>query len=627
MRKAGKRPFSARRFLVRVLALPVVLLAIILIYITTLGLPDWGVATVTRIAGTRVVAVEADAIKLDLFRGMIIDGARVYRKGVVGPPLGEAERVVVGLDLFAPLRGEMAVRKVNARNSIFRPEMASGPAPGPVQPLRKALVSLEAENCMVQGVEVLRFTGEMHMGGYTMHFEEGEGELRNGELTGDFRGRADYDLRTKLCSGKGTFKMDPNLLLPMLEARNNVAMVDFVRKFEFRKPPRCEADFELVSRKDAPFSVDAEFWAAECSYKGVDILRADGRARIDRTETNSTVHVSPLLVVREEGIAQGSLSVYPDRKMIEFDGSSWLDPEALGRMAGILSSDLEQVRFSGSAWLRSKGTVDYEDLDGTELVMSAGARDISAERFFIDRCSMEMVMKGRKASFNSVRGNMYGGEFWGQGGFDVPGESGADVPYVVDVGAQGMNFAALAGAILGGHAKDYRGTFSGHVRAKGMAGTGTSGTVKGRGVIRIRKGRVFMLPVFGGLSRLMTNIIPGLDFILRQGDATAEFTMDEGKISTDRVKVEGDVLSLRGDGECSFDGNMDYDVQLTLMKEHTAIAKLLRLLTYPVSKLLEFRVRGNIADPVWYPVNFSPDLLERLGLDNRGRSGSGTGKE
>ena len=51
------------------------------------------------------------------------------------------------------------------------------------------------------------------------------------------------------------------------------------------------------------------------------------------------------------------------------------------------------------------------------------------------------------------------------------------------------------------------------------------------------------------------------------------------------------------------------------MKEHMLVAKLIDIVTYPISKLFEFRLTGTIKDPHWYPINFSKDLLEKLGLE------------
>jgi hypothetical protein len=125
---------------------------------------------------------------------------------------------------------------------------------------------------------------------------------------------------------------------------------------------------------------------------------------------------------------------------------------------------------------------------------------------------------------------------------------------------------------------------------------------------------VFLFPLFGGLSRYLAGIVPGLDFVLRQTDLKTDFTIADGVVRMDRVLIEGDVFSLLGKGHYDLRDELDFDVQVALMKEHTLVAKVLRALTYPISKLFEFRLRGSLDDPRWYPVNFSTDLLERLGL-------------
>jgi hypothetical protein len=182
---------------------------------------------------------------------------------------------------------------------------------------------------------------------------------------------------------------------------------------------------------------------------------------------------------------------------------------------------------------------------------------------------------------------------------------------------RGASFGAFAEAVArnySGARQDYQGNLSACLKLEGLMGAGNGRTVTGNGWIAISDGRVFMLPVFGKFSDFMTKVVPGLDFVLRQGDARAEFTIADSKVHSDRVSVEGDVLSLAGGGWYSFSDDLDFDVKMTLMKEHTLVAKLLRVVTYPISKLFEFRVRGSFAEPAWYPVNFSSDLLEHLGL-------------
>ncbi len=152
---------------------------------------------------------------------------------------------------------------------------------------------------------------------------------------------------------------------------------------------------------------------------------------------------------------------------------------------------------------------------------------------------------------------------------------------------------------------------------EGMTGKDTIGSLKGHGALRISDGRVFMMPVFGGLSEFMTKIIPGLDLVLKQSDLKTKFVIDKGYIITDKVAVEGDVLSLKAYGSYMLKGDLDFDVQVKLLKEHTFGGKVVRFITYPISKLFEFSLKGSLTDPHWYPENFSLDLLEKIGFGKK----------
>lgn len=139
-------------------------------------------------------------------------------------------------------------------------------------------------------------------------------------------------------------------------------------------------------------------------------------------------------------------------------------------------------------------------------------------------------------------------------------------------------------------------------------------SVTGDGHVSIKKGRVFMLPLFGGLSRFVTAMIPGLDFILRQSDASCAFVIRDGKITTDKILIEGDIISLIGDGSYDLNGSLEFNVRMQFLKQHTLGGMMLQKVTYPISKLFEFRLHGTLKNPQWYPVNFSSDLLKKVGL-------------
>ena len=67
-------------------------------------------------------------------------------------------------------------------------------------------------------------------------------------------------------------------------------------------------------------------------------------------------------------------------------------------------------------------------------------------------------------------------------------------------------------------------------------------------------------------------------------------------------------ISVKAAGDYTFDGRLDYRVEVQLLRGGP-IATLVRLATLPVTRLLEFRLTGSFEDPRWRPLNLNPAEL------------------
>ncbi|MBM4143205.1 MAG: hypothetical protein FJ225_06400 [Lentisphaerae bacterium] len=608
-----------RRFLRRTAQAAALALLFALVYLSTAGFPARLVSAFLGRLDTGIFAVEADGVRLRLPRGIAVDELRVYRKGVVGPPCGEARRVAVGLSLLRWLRRETAVERVEIGDAVARPVLLRGPPPPPARhrPMRPAEIAVAVRRGLAHGVEARDIAMVMRIRDYSSTVSDIRASLFQDGRVGTVSGRTAFDLRTRLLSGRLELDADPHMFLTALEDWNAHALAARLRATDFRGRARCALDFAHVTTEDQPYSFRGPFAVGECVFQGVEILRADGALDLTLSATNSIIAITSGLLVREEGIVRGGFVLRPRRKQVAFDVDSTIDPKALGRLAGVMTNDaVRAVSFAGPVRIRAQGDVDRINVAATRISARVTGKDLVVDKLAVDEWAFNLDVEGRKAVLTGIEGRLYGGPLWGDASLQLPaaGEEGPAMTYAMNLAFDRGNFAAMMSDLLGEMA-DYRGDFGGNVRAAGVAGAGQGKTVTGQGAFRIRHGRVFMLPVFGGLSDVMTRIIPGLEFVLRQSDATVNFDIADGKVQARKVNIEGDVLSLNGGGDYYFDKRVDFDVQLTLLREHTAVAKLLRMLTYPISKLLEFRLRGTFSEPVWYPVNFSKDLLDRLRVD------------
>jgi len=597
-----------KRILVRLLLLAALLVLICFFFLSTFGFPDWLTAKVRDQMNKGGYTVEIGWMRLYGLRSVMMHDVRAYRKGIIGPPLLDAARVAAKIDLWALLKRETCIAFLKISRGEVRPGMAGekGGRRGTRLTVKKTRIKLEAEDCVVHGVVVKRMACSVRSDGRVMELRDIDAALNREDMHGELTGNVTYDTVSRVLEGHATARFDPHLLLPLIEARNMPATARLIRRFDFRGvAPRCVVFFRKPLTGDRTVKADAGFWFEDCRYRGVDLLRADGRMHIDLCETDSVASLDPLLIVRKEGIVRGGLTVDMNRKTVEFDGVSAIDPRALARMMGATTNGLlETLRFDGPVRIAAAGIVDYEDMAQTDFEATVEGRDVGRGGLVADRCFFSVRAQGVTNVFTDIRGKICEGGFAGAATLVLPYGDQTDTWYRVKGNMRDVAFERLVAAVAKSGDRDYDGRLSGRVEVRGFAGKGNGQTARGQGSIAIRDGRVFLLPVFGGLSTKLAKVIPGLDFVLRQTDARASFKIKEGKIHADRADIKGDILSLLGQGDYYFDGDLDFSVQLTFLKSHTIGSKLLRIPTYLLSKLFECRLEGSLADPRWSFFNF-----------------------
>ena len=185
---------------------------------------------------------------------------------------------------------------------------------------------------------------------------------------------------------------------------------------------------------------------------------------------------------------------------------------------------------------------------------------------------------------------------------------------VVRGGGDGEQRAAGGGAV--GVAGRRRGKTAGRGVAvgavRGELQGGGSKNAAGAGRISISNGMLFETGLFAGLTAILQKVLPGFN-LFAQTDASMDFTIGGGKVRTENAAVEGALFSVSGEGEYRFDNQLDFEVELQLLRGGL-LARLVRLATLPVTHLLKIHVTGTPAHAKWSPENLNPAKLIKLGL-------------
>lgn len=137
--------------------------------------------------------------------------------------------------------------------------------------------------------------------------------------------------------------------------------------------------------------------------------------------------------------------------------------------------------------------------------------------------------------------------------------------------------------------------------------------LNGQGRIEIKDGHLLQLKLFAGLTKLLADYVPGVDFLVEQSQASADYTIENGVVKSDNIYIEGGVFSIKMYGQ--FDApkdDLDFTVRVQFLKKDSLLGKyFLHPVTWPFTKLLlEFKMTGSPSDPHWSYVSVLDRVLE-----------------
>jgi hypothetical protein len=135
--------------------------------------------------------------------------------------------------------------------------------------------------------------------------------------------------------------------------------------------------------------------------------------------------------------------------------------------------------------------------------------------------------------------------------------------------------------------------------------TNTVASLHGSGDARVRKSQLYRMPIFAGFTDFMARNIPGVNFLVSQNDLDTKFSIGDSRIHFSRLRIEGAIFSIAGDGDYWLDDELDIGIKVHLLKHDAWVGSVLKVVLYPVSKLFELEVTGPLSDPKWSPTTLA----------------------
>ena len=466
---------------------------------------------------------------------------------------------------------------------------------------RKISGTLDIQEAEAQGVWLDR----IHLGFICeedeLYLQDVEASLGAKGEHGVCRGEIKWHLPSGAYEGAFRSHLDFAALLPIVSDQQARLVQSFTIKEE---PLVADVAFRGLKGEKNAFSLNGTVDGTNLFYRGAFI----NHGHTGLTISNRVLRLAPLYVSRDEGNVNGQIQVDFEDRRIDLDMAGTVNPKAAGRVAGEkVERILRYFDFNGPVQSHVRGSVNLNHQDQTFLHIQAEGEKVSLHSFTSDRISMNLIWSNRHVLVRDIDADIYGGKLTGTFATEwtLPGQP---VNYGLTLAASNISFEDLTRTFVHREGEPYRGMITGDLKLQGQLGRDVGPSTIGHGRITIHDGRILSIPLFGGLSRGLSKIYPGLGFT-KQTDFYSNFEIKDSLIQSKDVQLEGTMFSLFADGTYGLeDKSLDFSVEFKLLRE-SGVGNVVRLVTLPITKLLEFDLEGTLEKPTWRPRNLPKELF------------------
>ncbi|MBP5544703.1 MAG: hypothetical protein ILM98_11545 [Kiritimatiellae bacterium] len=633
----------ARRSLLAHLAAIVFWLALLLsgaLWLLDRSIPGFARHRLEEFLSSGPVAVTIDDASFNLFRGLTLEGVKAMPKRSLAPPLATAALVRISLDpslseppitwlshihcrtLYVAPYPEweafidaLEVIPNDATSSHGKPSQNQTPKT-PSHPLK---VRFSADNASVLAVQA-RFLGftfslsnddTVRLNNIRIVPDDlGYLESLTGHLTYDF---SNCSLSTTL-SGTLTPAVIRELTLS-LDGETAVEYYDAITNIQ--TPFTATGEVKLSYPPNGPEVSDIRLTLSgnDFLYHGVPAQSVkfglqwltDSR---NETDTGRRLIISPLDAVFAEGKYSGRLAWYPRSHATDFQAKATLPLKPLFTVIDMPLPDFAtNIVFATPPRTEVSGRVFATSEYGPDHVSGriAAARATAYRLPFDDfAASWFYDEKSATAGVTNFTATLAGGKVTAT----LNASTVEEEPFSLDLSAEGVRTDPLR-RLFDPAAPQSDGHISLKASIAGNLATNTLSSLSGTAEAHARNAAITRIPLFAGLTDFIARNVAGIDLLVMQSDSDVTISVTNGLATVERFSIDGNMMSLVSKGKWRLDAEgmpVEGVAQVRFFHSRSLMGILARIVTLPVSKLMEFRVYGPFERPKWDYIG----LIDRL---------------
>jgi hypothetical protein len=455
------------------------------------------------------------------------------------------------------------------------------------KPLVNGTAQFSARGIGIRGVMIGEFSGGAA-------YREGKILLRDVSVSGD-PGTLSADLM--IAPGDNRIRLDASLFPAKLAPLAGGQTAETLSAMDFRDPLRISFEGGMPGKDPLEMRGGGSLSLGVGSMRGSLIEGLSARLEV----AGGAADFRDILVRMGGGTGRGEFIYdyrnwegrFPDVRttLDPVKVMTWIDPR--------IAEGLKPYRFGKPPETRLTGKVGLRNPEKNDLHIDVKAPGgmgytLIGKDLSFGSVSGTVLLKGQKLLIDIPSARLFGGGVSFKGDVSViPG----DTRYGASVHLDQVDFRDLTRLYFG--YDESGGSLTADYAFRTIGGNDLA--MNGKGNILIRNGNVLAMPVLGPLSLLMGEVIPGLGYQTAR-EATADFSVENGVITTRDLLIKGKGFSMIGNGRIHYlEDRMEMNIRLNAQG-------LPGVVLFPVSKIFEYESVGSAKHPKW-----RPKLLPKMG--------------
>jgi len=372
---------------------------------------------------------------------------------------------------------------------------------------------------------------------------------------------------------------------------------------EFGSPPVVAGELWGNAREWERLGFRGRIALTNCTFRG---LHADA-AISQLGYTNRVLSlVAPRLWNGEQFALADSVAADFNRHRVYIsNGFGRFEPR---RITGAIGPETDEVmtpyHFLSPPTARVNGYAPMGNPHDADLLFEGTTGGFECWRFHVPRMAGRVHWRGDTLTLTNVQADFYGGEAAGWARFVFPEEPGTRFGFGVTT--KNTNLRLLMDDLVSSV-----GSLDGQLDVNLTitdADTEDARSWNGFGTAQLRDGLIWSIPIFGVLSKPLDALMPGVGNS-RVSSATANYTITNSVIWSDDLEMRSPAMRLQYRGTVDFDGQVQARVTAEPLRGTPVLGPVVNVALWPVTRLLQYKITGTLADPKPEPVYIPKFLL------------------